>query len=378
MRTVVFLCLVGWAVTGVAETWVYFGTYTRGQSGSEGVYVSTLDEVTGAISPPVLAAKVNNPSFVAIHPNGKTLYAACEADAENGGVAAFSINDDGRLTKLNQRSTGGGGACHVAVDPTGQCVGVANYGGGSCASFSIRSDGSLGEIASFHQHAGRGADPKRQSAPHAHSINFNSTGTQAFVADLGTDKIMLYDVDLGSGKLTPSQQPSLAMPAGGGPRHFCFVPAADSTFNAAVSNLEMTSQVALLSYDADARRLTLGNVVSTLPADVDGVSINNSTAECLVHPNGATVYVSNRGHNSIAMFHYDSTAEQLTPIGHQSTQGEIPRGFGIDPSGRFLVVANQKSGNIISLKVDPETGTLTPAGSEVKLDSPVNVRFLVR
>ena len=375
MRMVALFCLSIPAMLCSAETLVYFGTYTRGNSSSEGIYVSTLDEGTGALSEPKLAAQAVNPSFVAIHPSGKTLYAASEASAEGEnpvGVIAFSIREDGTLKRLNARSTRGGGACHVSVDPTGRCLGVANYGGGSCASFPINDDGSLGEIASFHQHVGSSVNPKRQTEPHAHSINFNADGTQAFVADLGMDQILIYDVDAKTGTMTPSQQRSLKMPAGGGPRHFCFTPQG----NAALSNLELTSQVAFLRYDQSGKGLSLGAVASTLPKDVSVAG--NSTAECLVHPNGKTAYVSNRGHNSIAVFRIDDSNGAVDLLENESTQGQIPRGFGIAPGGDFIVVSNQNSGNAITLRIDPQTGSLSPTGSEIKVDSPVNVRFVKR
>ncbi len=216
---------------------MYVGTYTQNGSTSEGIYVSELDETSGALSEPVLAAASVNPSFVAVHPERPLLYAVSEVfsgDAATVGVIAFSIAKDGTLTKLNERSSGGSGACHVAVDPSGQCVGVANYGGGSCASFPIRPDGSLGELGSFHQHlGGSGVNAKRQNEPHAHSINFNSDGTQAFVADLGKDQILLYDVNAKAGTIKPSEQPLLQMPLGSGPRHFCFHP----SFQIAMANL---------------------------------------------------------------------------------------------------------------------------------------------
>jgi 6-phosphogluconolactonase len=371
--TACFLCAVLAAASASAETLVYFGTYTAGQSSSEGIYVSELDERTGELSPPRLAATLPNPSFVALHPRGGFVYAVSESRGQAPArVAAFAIADDGTLRLLNRRQTGGPGACHVAVDPTGRCVGVANYGGGSCASFPLNDDGSLGPRGSFHQHQGSSVNPRRQTAPHAHSINFNADGTQAFVADLGTDEILIYDVNATEGTMESAEQTSLKVPAGGGPRHFCFVPDGDL----ALTNLEMTSQVALLRYDREAGRLSLGPVVSTLPdgADAEG----NSTAECLVHPNGRTAYVSNRGHNSIAVFHIDARAGSLKAVGHQSTEGEIPRGFGIDPSGRFLVAANQRSGNVVTLRIDPETGELRSTGHSIRLDAPVNVRFLQR
>ncbi|QDV83487.1 lactonase family protein [Stieleria magnilauensis] len=375
MRLAVLLYLLSAGTMCSAETLVYFGTYTRGNTSSEGIYVATLDEATGALSQPRLAAKADNPSFVAIAPDGKTLYAVSETpwtDESSIGIVAYSIGDDGTLKQLNQRSTRGGAACHVAVHPSGKCLGVANYSGGSCASFPINDDGSLGEIASFHQHVGSSVNPRRQQEAHAHSINFSADGTQAFVADLGMDQIVIYDVVAETGTMTPSKQRSLKMPAGGGPRHFCFAPAG----NIALANLELSSEVALLRYEDAARRLSILKVVSTLPG---GQAVpGNSTAECLVHPNGQAAYVSNRGHNSIAVFRIDASNGDIEWIENESIRGEVPRGFGIDPSGKFVVVANQNSDNVVSLKIDGESGALSPTGSEITVGTPVNVRFLKR
>ena len=374
MRFVVLLALCLVTVAAMADTLVYIGTYTERGSSSEGIYVSKLDESSGALSEPVLAATLANPSFVAIHPGRPLLYAVSEvssAGPETIGVVAYSIENDGTLTKLNERASGGSAACHLSVDPTGYCVGVANYGGGSCASFPISEDGSLGETGSFHQHVGgSGVVANRQKEPHAHSINFNADGTQAFVADLGKDQILVFDVDAQAGTMTPATPAFVELPPGGGPRHFCFHPG----YKYAFSNLEITSQVALLRYDG--AKLTLGPVLSTLPASAG--ETRNSTAECLVHPNGRFVYVSNRGHNSIAGFSFDDASGQFQSIGNTSTQGEVPRGFGIDPSGRFLIAGNQKTGNVVSYRIDSETGELTPSGHAIDVDAAVNVRFWVR
>lgn len=374
MRLTALLMLFLCPGVAAAKTWVYVGTYTGGSS--EGIYVSVLDETTGALSDPVLAAKVENPSFVALHPDKPVLYAVSEISSggpDSVGLLAYSIAEDGTLTELNSRSTGGAAACHLAVDSSGRCVGVANYSGGSSAIFPIRSDGSIGELGSFHQHTGgSGANPRRQNAPHAHSLNFNRDGTQAFVADLGKDQVLMFDVDAAAGTMKPSAQPFAALPLGGGPRHFCFHP----SFKYAFSNLEMTSRVAVLRYDSESGTLKLDRAYGTIPESAR--DSGNSTAECLVHPSGRFVYVSNRGHNSIAVFRFDSATGQLTPLGNTSTQGEIPRGFGIDPSGKFLIAGNQRTGNVVSFRIDSETGKLTPTGHQIKVDAAVNVRYFVR
>ena len=358
--------------TSSKQTTAYVGTYTQGDSSSRGVYAISLDD-SGLKGQPVLVAELENASFVAMHPNRPLLYAVSEIGAsgpDSTGVVAYSVGADGMLTKLNEQSTRGGAACHVTVDPTGRCVGVANYTGGSCILFPILEDGSLGKAGSFHQHVGHsGVNAGRQEAPHAHSINFNQDGTQAFVADLGKDQILLYDVEPATGKMKPSKQAFLQLPRGGGPRHFSFHP----NFELAFSNLELTSQVALLHYDREQRTLALGKVLDTIPESAKGKG--NSTAECLVHPSGKFLYVSNRGHNSIATFAVDSASKTFRSLGNTPSGGEIPRGFGITNDGRWLVLGNQKTGNVVALSIDQETGDLTPVGLKLPLDAAVNVRF---
>ena len=369
--TLLAVCL-SIASSCLGETLVYIGTYTENNS-SEGIYVCRLDESSGKLSSPRLATSLLNPSFVALHPTRDLLYAVSETGSTDTGVVAYAIKPDGTLSELNSRNTRGAAACHLQVDPTGRCLGVANYTGGSCICFPIQADGSLGEAGSFHQHeGGSGIDPRRQSAPHAHSLNFSRDGTQAIVADLGKDALMLFDVDAEAGKMRPSQTSELALPGGGGPRHFCFHP----SFRFAFANLEMTSQLALLRYSQEQRQFALGQVLDTLPASTS--KQGNSTAECLVHPTGKYVYVSNRGHNSIARFSFDVAEGELSHLGNTPTAGKIPRGFGIDSRGHFLIVGNQKSGNVVSFRIDAETGELSPTGHQIAVDAPVNVRFKTR
>jgi len=382
MKSFIFTVLVTMSAHALAQTatdqnasnqtTAYVGTYSQGDSSSRGVYTISMDG-SGLRSQPVLVAVLENASFVAMHPSRPLLYAVSEIGAsgpESVGIVAFSIGKDGKLTKLNERSTRGGAACHVTVDPTGRCVGVANYTGGSCVLYPILEDGSLGKAGSFIQHVGNsGVNAGRQEAPHAHSINFNQDGTQAFVADLGKDQILLYDVDPGTGKMKPSQQAFLQMPSGGGPRHFSFHP----DFDIAFSNLELTSQVALLHYDRENRTLALGKVLDTIPESAKGKG--NSTAECLVHPSGKFLYVSNRGHNSIATFSVDAIAKTFRSLGNTSSEGEIPRGFGITNNGQWLVLGKQKTGNVVAMSIDQKTGKLSPVGNKLSLDAAVNVRF---
>jgi len=352
---------------------VYFGTYNRGDG--KGIYTSELDLASGKLSAAELAGEAVNPSFLAIHPSRKFLYAVGEIDnfdgKKTGGVSAFTIDrKTGKLKLINQHSSQGAGPCHLVVDATGKNVLVANYGGGSIACLPIDPDGKLREASTFIQHQGSSIDPNRQAGPHAHSINVDAKNRFAMAADLGLDRVLVYRFDADKGSLVPNDPPSVVMPAGGGPRHFAFHP--NGRF--AYANNEMASSVTALSYDPESGVLEELNTVPTLPADASAEG--NSTAEVRVHPNGKFVYVSNRGHNSIAIFEVDASSGRLTPKGHVSSGGKVPRNFNLDPSGQFLLAANQDSSNIVVYRVDPQTGGLTPTGSEIEVPTPVCIRFL--
>ena len=360
------------AEPGAAKQRVYFGTYSRGTK-SKGIYVADVDLLAGTIANVRVAAESDNPSFVAIHPNGKWLYAACEvadfAGTKAGSVAGFSIDaETGKLTLLNHQSTQGGAPCHLVVDRSGKCVLSANYGGGSVCVHPLETDGKLGKATSFVQHQGKSVDPRRQEAPHAHSINVDPANRFAFAADLGLDLVLSYHFDADKGTLAANPSGNAKLKPGAGPRHFAFRP--DGRF--AFTNNEIHSTVTALKYDAEHGALTEVNTVSTLPAGFTG---NNSTAECQAHPNGRFVYVSNRGHNSIAIFSVDGESGKLTHVGNESTQGKTPRNFSIDPTGTLLLAENQASDNVVVFRIDGATGKLSATGCTVEVPSPVCAKF---
>jgi 6-phosphogluconolactonase len=352
---------------------VYFGTYTGGDS--RGIYVAEFDPKTGKLGEPRLAAEAVNPSFLAIHPNRKFLYAVGEIDdfqgGKTGGVSAFAIDPKtGGLKLLNQKASQGKGPCHVNVDATGRDVLVANYGSGSVACLPVKADGTLDDASSAIQHSGSSVNPQRQEGPHAHSINLDAANRYAMVCDLGLDKVLVYRFDPASGKLTANDPPSASVAPGGGPRHLAWHPSGKYAY----ANNEMTSTVTAFTYDAAKGTLKEIGTVTTLPAGFDGKE--NSTAEVRVHPSGKTVYVSNRGHNSIAIFSVDPATGALTPAGHESTRGGVPRNFNLDPSGRWLLAANQDTGNVVVFAVDAASGKLMATGQEIKVPRPVCVRFV--
>lgn len=352
---------------------VYFGPYTHAKSGSKGIYVSTFNTATGALGDPVLAAETASPSFLELHPTGKYLYAVGEmgdAKQKGGAVSAFAIDAaSGQLKLINQVSSVGSGPCHVNVHASGKVVAVANYGGGSCASYAVQGDGSLSEAASFHQHVGSSVNERRQKGPHAHSINFSPDGRFAFVCDLGLDKVLIYKVDPATGKLASHGEG--VVPPGSGPRHLAFHPNGRHVF----VNNEMLLTCTTFAYDAEKGALTALDTVSALPKDV-AFEGRFSTAETRVHPNGKFVYVSVRTHDSLARFSFDESTGKLTHLGNTTSGGKIPRNFNITPDGTWLFSAHQDSGNVVLFKINGTSGDLTPAGKEIAVGGCVCIRFL--
>lgn len=354
---------------------VYVGTYTEEGSKSKGIYAFRYDAATGQVTPLGLAAETTNPSFVALHPNGRFLYAVNELGnykgPNSGGVSAFAIDKaTGKLTFLNEFPSRGADPCYITVDKTGKYVLVANYTGGSVIVYPILEDGRLGEASAFVQHTGHGTDPQRQAGPHAHFVDLSPDNRFAFVADLGLDELLVYKFDSAKGSLTPNDPPFAKLDSASGPRHFALRP--DGKFAYVVS--EMKGTVTVFANDARTGTLHSLQTISTLPKDYSGTI---EDAEIQMHPSGKFVYASNRGEgNSIAVFAIDKSKGTLTPIEITSTQGKTPRSFEIDPTGKLLFAANQKSDNIVIFKIDAKTGKLTPTGQVLDVASPVCVKFL--
>jgi 6-phosphogluconolactonase len=364
------------ASSALAETYLaYVGTYTGPKSA--GIHAWRFDSATGVATPLGVVATTANPTFLAIHPDRKYLYAANETDSwqgkPGGYVTAYSIDKaSGKLTELSQQSTVGGGPCHLNVDATGKALVAVNYGGGSVASFPIHPDGSLGAHATFIQHHGSSVDPARQKEPHAHSVNLSPDNHYALVCDLGLDQVLSYAIHPATGSLTEKPASSVRLPPGSGPRHLAF--SSDHRF--AFVNGEMLSTVSSFRFSAAHAELTRIGTVSTLPPDLAPEKARaNSTAEVRVHPNGHFVYVSNRGHDSIAVFRHDGHGT-LTRLSNVPTGGHTPRNFNFDPTGKWLWAENQGSDSILIFSVDGKTGELKPTGQTVKVGQPVCVRFV--
>ncbi len=351
---------------------VFIGTYTH--TDSQGIYTCRFDSDSGALERVSVATGAENPSFLALHPSKRFLYAASEVHEfegkEQGAVYAYSVNpNSGELTYINSQGAGGPGPCHVKVDATGRFVLAANYHGGSVCMLSIEDDGSLAPASDFIQHEGSSVNPRRQDQAHAHSINPDAQSRFAYVPDLGQDRIVIYRLDMDNRRLVPNDPAYVEVNPGFGPRHLDFHPNGKWAY---LIN-ELGSTITAFGYDQETGGLSEFQVIGTLPT---GFSGSNTTADIHVHPSGKFVYGSNRGHDSIAIFSVDQDSGRLTPQGHRSTGGRTPRNFGIDPSARFLIAANQDSDNVVSFRIDGESGLLTSAGHELKVPMPVCVRFL--
>ncbi len=333
---------------------------------AHGIYASTLDMNTGELGPARSVGDAPRPGFLALHPSLPLLYTvAQEKSKPSGGVRSFHI--DSRtlaLTPAQKVSTGDDGATHLALDPDSKILVVAHYSGGSTALLPLDNQGRLQQLSDLVEHTGSSVDPKRQNESHAHGVAFDAQGTFACIADLGTDEVIVYGLD--EGKL--SRQSAWKAAPGAGPRHLAFHP--NGRWLYCVN--ELNSTLDALTFDAKTGQLSDLQTIGTLPEEFDGASY---TAEVVVHPNGRFVYISNRGHDSTAVFAIDNTTGKLTLVEFEPTGGGHPRFIGIDPSGRFLIAANRDANNLVSFHLDPETGKLTATGHEVEVPQPVCVVF---
>jgi len=343
-------------------------TYYVGTSGSEskGILRGTIDSETGKLSTPVVIAEAKGPSYLALSLDGKVLYAT--AEVAGGGVAAYRLSADGKATFLNGQDTKGKGATHVSVDQTGTYLFAANYGSGSVACLPLQADGSIGAASSFFQHEGSGPNKARQAGPHAHGIYPDAANRFVYVPDLGTDDVFIYRFDAAKGTLTPNDPKSGRVAPGSGPRHLAFHPKGGFAY---VCN-EMLMTVSTFTVDAASGAMKEVQVLPTLP---EGASAKGaSTAEVFCSPNAKALYVSNRGHNSLAVYAIGADGK-LSLIQHMLDVPAVPRGFGLSPDGRWLLCAGQKSGTINAYRIDAETGKLTDTKQSVVAGSSCCIVF---
>jgi 6-phosphogluconolactonase len=325
-------------------------------SGNGIVSIYTLNVGSGALAD---AGSINagpNPSFLAVDPQKRNLYAVNEGGAGTSMIAAFSINPaNGLLTLINKQPSQGNGPAHVSVDQTGRWVFAANYGGGNVAVFPVGVDGGLGPFSDTDA-----------SGANAHQILTDPTNKFVVVPTLGTNRVVQYVFNADAGTLTNNAVPFMMTAGGAGPRHLAFHPGGKFAY---LIN-ETASTMQALAFDDVTGRLTSLQTLSTLPVGFGG---NNTTAEVFVHPNGRFVYGSNRGHNSIVAYAINQTTGMMTLIGHTLTGGTIPRSFAIDPAGTVLLAANQNSGTVTSFRIDVDAGTLSSLGQSKAVNSPAFV-----
>ncbi|MEV6286750.1 lactonase family protein [Kribbella sp. NPDC051770] len=322
---------------GRATTNLYIGTYTS--AGGTGIGLASYDATTGAITSNGVLPGVQEPSFLIASPSRKFLYAVNEQT--NGGVTAIAVDAPGKLRVLNRQSTGGSAPCHLALVANGKYLLSANYGSGDVAVHPVKADGSLAARTDLVKHVG--------AAPHAHQVVQDPTGNYILAVDLGTDTVYTYTITT-SGKLNETAQATLK--TGAGPRHLAFHPNGRFAY---VAN-ELDSTVVPCAY-ADGR-LTPGTPLPTAPAGPQ-----NYPGEVIVSADGNFVYVTNRGHNSVAVFAVGDGGATLTRIATPSVNGDWPRHCAIDPTGTLLLVSNQRSNTITTFHRNQQTGTLTPAGT---------------
>lgn len=330
---------------------VWFGTSTsRGEQGSKGIYHGIFDGDKGTLSPVTLAVEVGSPGFLAIHPDGKKLYAACKIGNE-ASVAAFAVHPGGKLELFSHQPIGDGGAAHLAVHPQGRMVVTAQYGGGSTAVFPLGPDGRLGVRSQLIKHEGAArVVGRRQDASHAHYVGFDSKAAFAFVPDLGLDAVVIYQVTKEGRALEPHGR--AVVPPGGGPRHMKFHGDYAYVLN------EMALSVTSFRYDGAGGMKQLSTTPS-LSEEVKAQETFNSASEICVHPSGSFVYSANRGNDSITAYKANLKTGRLDVLEVEPIRGAWPRNFNLDPSGRWLLAAGKDSSTVTVFAIDQVSGKLS-------------------
>jgi 6-phosphogluconolactonase len=350
---------------------IYIGTFA--EPGSKGIYVTEFNRKNHTLQVVSTANAEDSPSFLAFGTAGHNLYAVNRGGVgklkQFGSVGAYSVDSKtGKLKLINQVSSFGNGPCHLSTDKSGRWLFVSHYGSGNLVVFPVKPDGSIGAPADSVRHSGKGAHETRQEKPHVHSALITSDNRFLLVADLGTDKLMIYRFDPASGKLTPGEQPFWQARPGTGPRHFAFHPQMNRIYVAG----ELSNTVEVLDFKPENGSIRSLQRVSSLPGNFIEP---NTTADIHLTSDGKFLYISNRGHNSLAGYQVDPKTGLLKLIGFTGTEGEHPRNFMIDPLGEFILVANRDTDNVTVFEIDEQTGVLEFTGSQVSIPSPVCVKM---
>jgi 6-phosphogluconolactonase len=353
--------------SGQGEYIVYLGTYT--DKASKGIYAYRFNPATGKAASLGLVAETPNPAFLAATPNGRNVYAVNWKGGNNmpgDMISTYAMDPKtGKLTFLNRVSSKGEMPTHLTTDQTGKMLLVVNYTGGNVAAYQILGDGRLSEARANHQHSGKSVH--RLPGPHTHGVVVSPDNRYAFVAEVGLDRVYSYAIDPAKGTMTPHNPPFVDVAPGTAPRHLAIHP------NGKFLYANDESRPAVTVFQVNGGSLKEIQELPSVPADYKG---RNSTAEIQIDQAGRFVYVSNRGHNSIAVFGVDAATGKLTPIEHTPTQGDTPRNFSLDPTGAYLFAANQNSDTVVIFRVDPKTGRLTPTGEVLQAPTPTCVLFV--
>ncbi len=346
------------------DHYLLVGTYTSG--GSYGIYSYKFNLETGDFTPADSVQAVD-PSYLAVSANNNFVYAVNEVNGKEGNVTSYSFDrKTGKLKQLNQQPSGGIAPCYISTNSSADIVVAGNYMSGTVSVYPLNTDGTLKPQSALVKHEGKGPDSNRQEGPHVHATVISPDEKYLFVPDLGIDKIMIYPIDVKSGKLGTAS--FVSVDSGSGPRHFVF----DHSGNHAYLMQELTGTVTVFDYDGNGK-LTAVQTISSVPADYQGP---RGSADIHVSPDGKFLYASNRGEsNTLAIFKIDPANGKLTAAGHQSTLGKTPRNFNFDPSGNFLLAANQESNDIVIFKIDHATGMLTPLDKRIKVSKPVCLKW---
>ena len=351
--------LPAWA----AKSILYAGSYTSGTS--KGIYAWRFDSKTGRLDPLGLMAATPQPAHLWAAPDGKVLYAVNWED--QGGVSAFRVDArTGGLAFLNRVSAQGSRPNQVVIDPSGRIAVSVNYKTGNLAAYKVFAGGRLSEAFYVDQHAGQPLSPK-QPGPKAHGVEFSRDGRFMYVAELGLDRVYAYRVDAAKAEITPGDPPFINTHAGAGPRRLQLAPSGQFLY----VNHETDSEVSVFTVDGTSLKEV--QTISTLPA---GYSGPNSTAEIIVSPDGRFLYVSNRGHDSIAVFAIDKTSGRLTLKANTPAGGRTPRNLRLDPTASFLFSSNEGEGTITVFKIDKATGLLSQTSAKAQIDTPGGLYFI--
>lgn len=365
----VLIALICHTASAQKKHYLIIGTYTY-TGKSEGIYVYGFNSKNGN-SKFIRSVKTVNPSFIAVAPNKRTIYVSSEVgdSTGNGGkVAAFLVGKKARLNFLNQQPSGGNHPCYVSCDKAGRWLFAANYSSGNFSLFPLEKNGRIGMAANNVQHFGSSINKERQREPHVHGAFLNAANNLLLVTDLGIDKIMAYQFD-SAGNISEGLPPYVQVPAGAGPRHLSFHPSQKYVY----VTEELSATVAAFSISPEGK-LRLFQTISAVPEAYKG---ELSSADIHVSPDGRFLYASSRGSaNCIAIYSIDKATGILTLLGYQPTLGNTPRNFNFDPSGNFLLVANQDSDNIVVFSIDHNTGLLTDTGKRINVPSPVCVQWI--